>query len=89
MQAILNIKPNEIDERLLSVIRELLSRNIEVVIKKQLVELKEFDKTLSLEDVMQEFGKVGYSEDFLGDLRAGFETSEIYAKYNEDKVRKG
>ena len=80
MQAILNIKPNEIDERLLSVIKELLSRNVEIVIKKQSVELEQFDKTLPLDDVMREFGKVGYSEDFLRDLRAGFETSEIYAK---------
>jgi hypothetical protein len=86
MQAILNIQPNEIDDRLLNVIRELLSRNVEIIIKKQLVELEDFDKTLSLDEVMREFDKAGYHEDFLKDLRAGFETSEIYIKHNEGKT---
>lgn len=80
MQAILNIKPNEVDERLLNVIRELLSRNIEVTIKNQPFELKEFDAALPLNEVMEEFQKAGYSEDFISDLRVGFETSGIYVK---------
>lgn len=79
MQAILNIEPNEVDERLLNVIRELLSRNIEITIKNQHFELKEFDTTLPLNEVMQEFQKAGYSENLINDLRAGFETSEIHA----------
>ena len=89
MQAVLNIKPNEIDDRLLNVIKELLSRNIEIVIKKQFVELEEFDKTLSLDEVVREFGKVGYSQEFLNDLKAGFETSKIYFLSNENKGSKG
>lgn len=86
MQAILNIKPNEIDDRLLNVIRELLSKNVEIVIKKQLVELEEFNKNLSLDEISREFEKVGYSQEFLNDLKAGFETSEIYALKNENKA---
>lgn len=50
--------------------------------KKQ-IELKEFDKNLSLDELNQEFGKVGYSQEFLNDLRAGFETSETYTLKNE------
>lgn len=50
--------------------------------KKQRVELKEFDKGLSLDEINQEFGKVSYSQEFLNDLKAGFETSEIYALRN-------
>jgi hypothetical protein len=88
MQAILNIKPNEIDEHLLGIIKELLSRNVEIVIKKQTVELREFDAALSLEEVMREFSKAGYSQEFLNDLRVGFETSDVYVKHNEDKTRK-
>jgi len=80
MQAILNIEPGEVDERLLNVIRELLSRNIEVTIKNQHFELKEFDNTVPLDEVIQEFQKAGYDEVFLNDLRAGFETSEVYGK---------
>jgi len=79
MQAILNIKPSEIDDRLLNVIKELLSRNVEIVIKKT-VELEEYDKNIPLDEVMGEFAKVGYSENFLSDLKAGFETSKIYGK---------
>lgn len=87
MQAVLNVKSTEIDDQLLNVIKELLSRNIEIVIKKT-VELEEFDKTLPLDDVMREFGKVGYSDEFLRDLKAGLETSEIFAGRNENKAVK-
>ncbi len=88
MQAILNIKPSEIDDRLLNVIKELLSRNVEIVIKKT-VELEEYDKNIPLDEVMGEFAKVGYSKNFLSDLKAGFETSKIYGKRNENKALKG
>ena len=53
--------------------------------KKQQVELKEFNKNLSLDEINQEFKKVGYSQEFLIDLKAGFETSQIYALQNESK----
>jgi len=79
MQAILNIEPNEVDEKLLNVIRELLARNVEITIKNQSFELQEFDAP-SIDDLMREFQNAGYSEDFLNDLKQGFETSEVYAK---------
>jgi len=79
MQAILNIEPNEVDEKLLNVIRELLARNVEITIKNQSFELQEFDAQ-SIDDLMREFQNAGYSEDFLNDLKQGFETSEVYAK---------
>ncbi len=88
MQAILNVKSTEIDDKLLNVIKELLSRNVKIVIKKT-VELEEYDKSISLDNVMQEFGEAGYSEEFLRDLKVGFETPEIYAKGNENKAVKG
>ena len=87
MQAVLNVKSTEIDDKLLNVIKELLSRNVEIVIKK-IVELEEYDKNISLDEVMREFGEVGYSAEFLGDLKAGFETSEIYVERNENKAVK-
>ena len=80
MQATLKIEPDEIDDRLLNVIRELLSRNVEITIKRHHVELNNFDAAQPLDKVMEEFQKAGYSDDFISDLRAGFETSEIYAK---------
>ena len=87
MQAVLNVKSNEIDDQLLSVIKELLSRNVEIVIKKT-VELEEYDECQSLGEVMEEFGAVGYGKEFLKDLKIGFETSEIYAGRDENKAVK-
>ena len=76
----MNIEPNEVDDRLLNVIRELLLRNIEITIKSQSFELEQFDKTRPLDEVILEFQKAGYGDDFICDLRTGFETSEMYAK---------
>ncbi len=87
MQAILEIQPNEVDERLLNVIKELLSRNIEITIKNQGLEVQEFNNTLPLQEVLQEFQDAGYSDEFMKDLGAGFETSEIYSKLSDDKTR--
>lgn len=86
MQAILNIDLNEIDDRLLNIIKELLSRNVEVVIKKETIKFEQFNNSIPLNEVMREFEGVGYSEEFLKDLRAGFEASDIYAKHDEDKT---
>lgn len=79
MQAILNIKPSEIDERLLNVIKELLSRNVEITLKTERFELQEFEAVLPLDDLMKEFQNAGYSKGFISDLRKGFANSEIYA----------
>ena len=80
MQTIINLEPNDIDERLLNVIRELLARNVEITLKKQHVELTKFDESLPSDEVMREFQKAGYSDEFISDLKLGFESSKIYAK---------
>lgn len=87
MQAILKVKPGEIDDRLLSVIKELMLKNVEIVIKKQTVELEEFDAALPLDEVIREFGEAGYSQEFISDLKVGLNTSEIYR--DENKAFKG
>ncbi len=90
MQAILNVKLDEIDERFLNVVKELLARNIDIIIKKEIIELEEFDGNIPLDEVMREFAQFGYSENFLSDLKTGFETSEIYAEErNENKAFEG
>lgn len=78
MQAILNIEADEVDDRLLKVIKELLSKNIEITIKTPGIRLGEFDAERKLDDVIEEFRNAGYSSDFISDLDAGFKTSEIY-----------
>ncbi len=80
MQAILNIKPSEIDDNLLNIIRELLLKNVEIVIRKEVIKLEEYDKSIPLEKVMADFSETDYSKEFLNDLKEGFETSTVYAK---------
>jgi hypothetical protein len=86
MQAILNVKTSEIDNNLLSIIKELLSKNVEVVIRKEICRQEEYDRSIPLEIVMKEFEKEGYNELFLKDLKEGFETSTVYAVKNENKA---
>ncbi len=83
MQAILNVKLNEIDGSLIKIIKELLSKNAEVVIRKESLHLEEFDKNLPLQKVMDDLEKTGYSFELLKDIRKGFETSSVYG--NKDK----
>ncbi len=80
MQAVLNISPNDIDDRLLSVIRDLLTNNVEITLKKAGIVIEEFDSSRSLDEVMAEFEKEGYSEAFLNDLREGLATSIAYER---------
>ncbi len=60
-----------------------LSKNCD---QKKVIEMEEFDKNLPLDNIMQEFEKIGYDENFLSDLKAGFETSAVYGKHNENKA---
>ena len=78
MQAIINIQLYEINNNLLSIIKELLSKNVDIIIKKDSVKLEEYDKFISLDNVLKEFSEANYSEEFLKDLKNGFETSTIY-----------
>jgi hypothetical protein len=86
MQAILSVKLNEIDSSLIKIIRELLSKNAEIVIRKESLKFEEFDKSLPLQKVMDDFEKVGYSSEFLQDLREGLETSSLYKAKDENKT---
>ena len=80
MQAILNVKMNEIDDNFLHIIKELLSKKIEVIIRKDIIELEEFDNTIPLENIMKHFSKESYNKDFLIDLEEGFKSSTVYSE---------
>lgn len=86
MQAILNVKTDEINESLLNIIKELLSKNVEIVIRRERFRLEEYDSTQPLGSVMKDFETASYSEAFLKDLKKGFETSTIYTDKNEDNA---
>ncbi|CAN2039273.1 conserved hypothetical protein [Candidatus Magnetomoraceae bacterium gMMP-15] len=82
MQAILNIKRSEIDESLLNIIKELFSKNAEIVIRREHFRLEEYDRNRPLDEAMKDFEKAGYSEAFLKDLKEGFETSTVFEDKN-------
>ncbi|SLM29865.1 conserved hypothetical protein [Desulfamplus magnetovallimortis] len=77
MQAILNVKLNEIDDKFLYILKELLSKNVEIVIRKEIIELEEFDQKMSLKNVINDFSKAGYTEDFINDLEDGFKSCKM------------
>lgn len=80
MQAILNVKPSDINENLLNIIKELLLKNVEIVIRKETLHLEEYDKNVPLDNVIREFTEAGYSQEFMKDLKEGLETSTVYLK---------
>ncbi len=80
MQAILNIKQSEIDDNLLCIIKDLFSKNVEIVIRKEFLKFDEYDISIPLKKVMRDFSQIDYSADFLEDLKEGFETSTVYAQ---------
>ncbi|MBF0376009.1 MAG: hypothetical protein HQK72_00825 [Desulfamplus sp.] len=78
MQAILNVKNDDINHKLLDIIKELLFRNVEIIIRKENFKLEEYDKQMSLDSVVKELTKAGYSQDFVNDVKEGLETSTVY-----------
>ncbi len=83
MQVTLSVSLKEIDNDLLTIIKELLLKNIEIIIKRDGVKLEEYAPAIPLNQVLKEFSKVGYSEAFLQDLQRGLETSSVYRGKDE------
>ncbi len=79
MQAILNVKDGEINQSLLSIIKELLSKDVEIIIRKETLKLEEYDSNAPLDEVMKDFKNAGYSEVFLKELEEGLKTSTVYS----------
>ncbi|MDM8569846.1 hypothetical protein QUF50_10135 [Thiotrichales bacterium HSG1] len=79
MRIELTLKLNEIDLEFISLIKILLKKNVEVVIKKEVIELEEY-VNLPLEEVMQEFSNADYSSEFLTELEQGLKKSSVYSK---------
>lgn len=72
MQAMLRVRQDEINKELLDLIKSLFLGNVdEIVIKKSMVTLEEFDSSLSHDDVVSQMSEYGYSELFLNDIKKG------------------
>ncbi len=79
MRVELTLKMTEIDQDLIALIKTLLSKNAEVVIKREAVTLAEYDAGKSLEQVMQELAGANHSAELLADIERGLKLSSVYA----------
>jgi spore germination protein GerM len=82
MRVELTLKLTEIDQDLIALIKTLLSKNAEVVIKREAVALAEYDAGQSLEQVMQELAGANHSTELLADIEHGLKLSSVYASDN-------
>lgn len=80
MRVELNITIDEVDQKLIKLIKTLLRRNAEVVIKKQAMTFSEYPADVPLDTVMQELSQANYSAELLADLEQGLKKSSVYTK---------
>lgn len=80
MRVVFNISEPEINLEFLKLLKVLISKNAEIVIRKESMVLEEYNPNISLEQVMQEFSRQNYPPDFLADLENGLKSSSVYAK---------
>jgi hypothetical protein len=80
MRIELNLTINEVDQELIELLKTLLQRNAEIVIKKQVVTLEEYPADMPLDKVMEDLSSAHYSAEFLVDLEQGLKKSSVYAK---------
>lgn len=80
MRVVFNVSEHEINLEFLELIKVLIRKNAEIVIKKESIVLEEYDPNIPLEQVMQEFSRQNYHPDFLADLESGLKSSSVYAK---------
>lgn len=79
MQTILKINYKDLNNNFLQVIKSLFSIDIdEIIIKKDKIELEEFDSNLSINEVVNALKKQNYSKDFVKDIEEGLKNSSAY-----------
>ena len=83
MKAVLEINLNELNESLLEMVRSMFENNItEVILKPQTIQLKEFDKTLQINQVIKSLDEIGHNTELISDIKDGLENSSIYKNEN-------
>lgn len=80
MRVELNLTVNEIDQELIELLKTLLQRNAEVVMKKQPLTLEEYPADTPLDKVVDALAGKNYTAEFLVDLEQGLKKSSVYAK---------
>lgn len=80
MRVELTLKLAEIDQDLLTLIKTLLSKNAEVLIKQESITLEEYDGEKPLEQVMQTLASANHHPALLAELEQGLKLSSVYTK---------
>jgi len=69
------------------VINALFQQNItEVVIRKSMIKLEEYDQSLKIEDVMQSLKDFGHSTLLLNDIENGLKNSSVFAQQCNEAI---
>jgi len=80
MKAVLEIGKNEeINNNLIKIIYNLFQKDVdEIIIRKKLVNLEEYDKSNKLEEVVSCLNDSGYDVNFIKEVETGLKNSSIY-----------
>jgi len=81
MKAVLEIGANDLNIHLVEVLNSLFQQNVtEVLIRRGINKLEEFDTTLKLDDIMTSLKAGGHNELLLQDVEQGFKNSTIISE---------
>jgi len=81
MKAVLEININDLNSNFLEMLRSLLQKNVtEIVIKNRSVQLEEFDKSLSIEEITQSLEDSGHNTELIEEIKNGLLNSSIYTE---------
>ena len=82
MKAVLELNLNELNENLLEMVRSMFQKNItEIVLKPKAIKLEEFDKSLSINEVINSLQENGHNAEFIAEIKDGLENASIYDKH--------
>ena len=88
MKAVLEIGINDLNMNLIKILSSLFKKDVtEVVIRKNSIQLEEFDKTLKIQDIMTSLEGNGHNDLLLNDIEAGLKESSIYSKHENKRVK--
>ncbi|MBM2815148.1 MAG: hypothetical protein HW421_1910 [Ignavibacteria bacterium] len=81
MKAVLEIGIKDLNMHLVEILNALFEQDVtEVVLRKNVLKLEEFDRNLTIQDVMFSLKEYGHNELLLKDIEDGLKNSSIYSK---------
>ncbi len=85
MKAVLEIGLMDINPNLLEILRDLFQKNVsEIVVRKNTIEFKEFDHSISLDDVASSLKDYGHNTELIAEIKEGLENSSVYSGNHEN-----